>query len=594
MKINLLPEKMLCCFAKTLLLFLVLGCSAEDTLQPQGSAAASCNACHKLARCHTATLLDNSVETVSVVCRCEDGLVGDGFTCYNKTTCDSGYRWSPQRGCVDIDECSQPNQPCAPGQMCQNSPGSFLCLPGPAAMQPRAQPRSVQFSCEGVTCPLGQDCVRVNGAYECGDPCSRNLRNHDERRATNYTKGSACERNPTNDWREFSPYRNILRMPERCIEPRSCGTDIPLWLKTPHPALGDGIIQAEVCGKANGDCCFHKSNPIYVKACARDKFVYKLSPVSMCNMAYCADVNTDVCATCQDHEMCVSEDKIHFRCKLREETILLKPELVCDHDQMSLIIRKDLLEEQKLNSTSGHMNDPLCNQQLDQQEAVRYTLKRSGNTCGTTVKSNSTHIMYSNTLFLYRPRFGHNDFRARRVPFTCALPVHNLTSLDTSFQYQPLDGVADLQASGQPFNASITLYQRSDFHEPYPPGKVLLPLGTPLFVLFSVDFDNTVMPLVEECYTTKSSSPDDPDRQYLIQRRCQLDYRHVNVMYISQQGVHYRMMLFNTTELFLHCRISLCDRSNGSCFPSCSYTRKARSLRSFSQFPVSIGPISWF
>lgn len=69
-----------------------------------------------------------------------------------------------------------------------------------------------------------------------------------------------------------------------------------------------------------------------------------------------------------------------------EETGLLKPELVCDHDQMSLIIRKDLLEKQKLNSTSGHMNDPQCNQRLDHQEAVWYTLKRSSNTCGTTVK----------------------------------------------------------------------------------------------------------------------------------------------------------------------------------------------------------------
>lgn len=81
------------------------------------------------------------------------------------------------------------------------------------------------------------------------------------------------------------------------------------------------------------------------------------------------------------------------------------------------------------------------------------------------------------------------------------------------------DGVADLQASGEPFNASITLYQRSDFREPHPPGKLLLPLGTPLFVLFSVDFDNSVRPLVEECYTTKSSSADDPDRQYLIRNR---------------------------------------------------------------------------
>lgn len=69
-----------------------------------------------------------------------------------------------------------------------------------------------------------------------------------------------------------------------------------------------------------------------------------------------------------------------------EETGLLKPELVCNHDQMTLIIRKDMLEKEKLNGTSGHMNDPRCSQHIDHQEAVWYTLNRSGNTCGTTVK----------------------------------------------------------------------------------------------------------------------------------------------------------------------------------------------------------------
>lgn len=319
-----------------------------------GSAAASCNACHELARCHTTTVLDNSVDTVGVVCRCEDGLVGDGFTCHNKTTCGSGYRWSPQLGCVDIDECSQPNQPCGPGKLCQNSPGSFMCLPSPASLQPRAKPRSVQFTCEGVTCPEGQDCFMVNDGNRCDDPCVRRSLDHSERTATNYTKTSSCDFHRSNKWYEFSPLSSYsIRMPERCIEPKGCGTDIPLWLKTPHPALEDGIIQAEVCGKANGDCCFHKSNPIHVKACDSNRYVYRLSPFSTCNMGYCAgeqegaadchspdsgvfgkflmflrrgkmfflwftpDVNTDVCNSCQDHEICVSDDKIHFRCELR-------------------------------------------------------------------------------------------------------------------------------------------------------------------------------------------------------------------------------------------------------------------------------------
>lgn len=255
-----------------------------------GSTATSCDACHELARCHT-TVLENSVDAVAVVCRCEDGLVGDGFTCYNQSTCGSGYRWSQQLGCVDIDECSQPKLPCGPGEMCQNRPGSFVCLLSPASSQPKGKPRSVRFTCEGATCPEGQDCFLVNGGYRCDDPCARNLLDHTERRATNYTQStSACDLYvSTNKWHAFSPLSSYsLRMPERCITGNGCGTVIPLWLKTPHPAIGDGIIQAEVCGHERGNCCHYKSNEIHVKACDFNKYVYRLSPVSQCNMAYCA------------------------------------------------------------------------------------------------------------------------------------------------------------------------------------------------------------------------------------------------------------------------------------------------------------------
>lgn len=258
-----------------------------------GTTVAGCDACHKLARCQSA-VLDNSVETVGVVCRCEDGLVGDGFTCYNKTACgdeccDPGYRWSPQLGCVDVDECSLPDPPCGPGQLCQNSLGSFSCLLSPASTQAKATPRSVQFSCGGVVCPDGQDCIEVNGGTRCDDPCHRNYRQHNDWRATNYSgSNSHCDNYASNHWYELALYRSLVRMPERCIEPNKCGTKVPLWLKTPHPAIEEGIVQAEVCGSWNGDCCHYRSNPIYVKACPENYYVYKFAATTECYLAYCA------------------------------------------------------------------------------------------------------------------------------------------------------------------------------------------------------------------------------------------------------------------------------------------------------------------
>lgn len=263
-----------------------------------GSVATSCEACHRLARCHT-SLHDNSVETVDVSCRCEDGVVGDGFTCYNKTTCSDdccfqGYRWSPLQGCVDIDECSLPRPPCGPRQLCENTQGSFTCLVTPDPQRHTAtktNPRSVTFACGGTQCPFGQDCLQVNGTSRCIDPCQDYTPLQDAWRATDFTDPESVACDSRADWQGW--YRlfignSSVQMPERCIESHMCGTDAPLWLWTPHPLDSEAIIRAEVCGSWERGCCQFQSNPIHVKACPGNYYVYKFVSPTFCRLAYCA------------------------------------------------------------------------------------------------------------------------------------------------------------------------------------------------------------------------------------------------------------------------------------------------------------------
>ncbi|CAJ1073186.1 uromodulin-like [Xyrichtys novacula] len=290
-----------------------------------GSKATSCEACHRLARCH-APLHDNSVETVDVSCRCDDGVVGDGFTCYNKSTCSDdccgrGYYWSPLQGCVDVDECSQPRPPCGPGQVCVNTPGSFTCLlpDQKSRTAVKSRPRSVKFGCGSAQCPPGHDCLQVNGTSQCVDPCQNYTPLQDTRRSTNLwadPESRVCDMHT--DWQGW--YRlfignSSVRMPERCIQRHMCGTDAPLWLRTPHPLKTEGIVWAEVCGSWEQDCCQFQSNPIHVKACPGNYYVYKLVSPNLCRLAYCADANTAVCSTCADGESCVSRDNINWRCE---------------------------------------------------------------------------------------------------------------------------------------------------------------------------------------------------------------------------------------------------------------------------------------
>ncbi|XP_071381240.1 scavenger receptor cysteine-rich domain-containing protein DMBT1-like, partial [Centroberyx affinis] len=119
-----------------LLLFMqtVTGSTAETLVL-------SCDECHGQASCLELPVRQERGDTFTsqaFSCVCKDGFVGDGLACYStklcsdSSCCRQGYRWSPENGCVDIDECSLPDPPCTHPQLCQNTPGSFECLVPPS------------------------------------------------------------------------------------------------------------------------------------------------------------------------------------------------------------------------------------------------------------------------------------------------------------------------------------------------------------------------------------------------------------------------------------------------------------------------------
>ncbi|KAJ8366621.1 hypothetical protein AAFF_G00348380 [Aldrovandia affinis] len=147
-------------------------------------------------------------------------------------------------------------------------------------------------------------------------------------------------------------------MPERCVDKNMCGTSAPLWLNTSHPAPSDGIVQSRVCGSWDSGCCQFPSNPIHVRACPGNYFVYKFVDPTICHMAYCAaDVNTAVCGTCREDETCVSEDKVNWRCERRERPIFPDPELVCGRSILQVGLDRAVLEAGGLDVSSAHLAD---------------------------------------------------------------------------------------------------------------------------------------------------------------------------------------------------------------------------------------------
>ncbi|XP_052426097.1 alpha-tectorin-like [Carassius gibelio] len=91
-----------------------------------------------------------------------------------------------------------------------------------------------------------------------------------------------------NGWYRLYIQGQSVQMPDTCVEKYSCGTYAPLWLNGSHPTVEDGVVTRDVCGHWNNDCCAFQSNPIKVKACPGDYYVYEFVSPTTCHLAYCA------------------------------------------------------------------------------------------------------------------------------------------------------------------------------------------------------------------------------------------------------------------------------------------------------------------
>ncbi|KAK1900908.1 Uromodulin [Dissostichus eleginoides] len=186
---------------------------------------------------------------------------------------------------------------------------------------------------------------------------------------------------------------------------------------------------------------------------------------------------------------------------------------------------------------------------------------------------------------------------AQIIPFSCAYPLETNISLNAAIR--PLLNGGGLIGSGNRATANMTLFHNSNFSYRYPSGLVTLPMGSPLYVaVFVSENDPNFAVVLEDCYTTNSSNPEDHMRYYLIHSRCPTDPRYVSVIE-NGQSLHARFsaLLFplhgGNPYVFLHCTLRLCDKRTQNCVPHCR-RRTYRSVENQDQLhPVTIGPITF-
>nr|XP_046261943.1 deleted in malignant brain tumors 1 protein-like isoform X2 [Scatophagus argus] len=272
-------------------------------------------------------------------------------------------------------------------------------------------------------------------------------------------------------------------------------------------------------------------------------------------------------------------------------------QLICGHDKLHIGLDLLSLTSSGLNPFSGNLAALNCSWVRVHDNIVWYEVDATEGACGNQLRTNSTHAIYFNTLFIY-PLNNTSFMLPVSLPFSCAYPLETDTSLNGAIR-PFLPETSGISGLGTKARASMFLFRNSNHTEIYPPGLVTLPVGSPLYVgVFVEERDPNFVVVLENCYASHSSNPDDPMRHFLIQNKCPTDRRQVSVTEsgLSHQA-RFSAMFFlldsNYRDVFLHCSLSLCDQRQFLCVPSC-IRRMHRSVSGSEQLTlISTGPIIW-
>ncbi|KAG5278078.1 hypothetical protein AALO_G00094940 [Alosa alosa] len=273
---------------------------------------------------------------------------------------------------------------------------------------------------------------------------------------------------------------------------------------------------------------------------------------------------------------------------------VLDLDLTCGFYNLEVKFSRVHVEGSGLNASSVHLAFPQCTAQGEHNGSLYILTQRQDGDCGTVLRTNGTHNIYSNALFLYfLPDGSTHYYKPMNFPFSCVYPLQRETNLNVvlrpflmkSVQSEPdpisrhvkartlpntsLKGVVEV---GPPIQTSMSLYRYPDYSEPYPAGTVILPVGTSLYLGVSVEShsQDTVL-VLEDCSIGEVLSPNEPYR--LLRNRCAVDSK----VHVVESGVSLRARLEMPLLLYqgiygdfsVQCRVTLCDRRVESCLPTC-------------------------
>ncbi|NXG08040.1 TECTA protein, partial [Sakesphorus luctuosus] len=282
---------------------------------------------------------------------------------------------------------------------------------------------------------------------------------------------------------------------------------------------------------------------------------------------------------------------------------IIDAEVTCKAAQMEVSISKCKLFQLGFEREGVRVNDRHC-PGIEGEDFISFQINNTKGNCGNLVQSNSTHIVYKNTVWIESANNTGNIItrdRTINVEFSCAYELDIKISLDSVVR--PMLSVINLTVPTQEgsFTTKMALYKNSSYKHPYRQGEVVLTTRDVLYVgVFVVGADsNHLILMLNKCYATPSRDSNDKLRYFIIEGGCQ--NMKDNTIGIEENGVsltcrfHVTVFKFigDYDEVHLHCAVSLCDSEKYSCKINCpQHTRMASAFAEESKEQIlSVGPI---
>uniref|UniRef100_A0A3P9J029 ZP domain-containing protein n=1 Tax=Oryzias latipes TaxID=8090 RepID=A0A3P9J029_ORYLA len=279
---------------------------------------------------------------------------------------------------------------------------------------------------------------------------------------------------------------------------------------------------------------------------------------------------------CSSHEFCgLDSHSQKPRCLCRA---IFKNTSLCSKKSASVVLANCLLEDERIDYTTLHLNDQTCRGEMDNVTHMVTFGFDTEKSCGTLIMANDTQIVYKNAIMTKTAATGEIVRHEKlRVDFSCYLsqPENIIFCFSSMIQHV---------SSGQwSYNLTMKAYTSSDLTSQLDE-KQELDLNQQICVELKTEGldGNTVSVVTDSCWATDQPSPTGNLRYDLIKNSCpNPDDETIRVMGNGQGTSNY--FCFNTfqfsgrnSEVFLHCKVELCIKQGDNCVQVCSQGQRRR------------------